>query len=290
MLNFLVIGDWGRKGTPTQHTVAQSMAQVADRLQSRFVLTTGDNFYDDGVADLNDTHWTSSFEQVYTATSLQIPWYVTLGNHDYRGSVEAQIAYGTHSARWQLPSRYYAMEQDVDAETRAQFIFLDTSPFIARYQFGGAEFMPQVSEQVYQPQLDWLRDTLAASTAQWKIVIGHHPIYSGSPFHGGAVELQQLILPILRAYAVQAYLCGHEHDLQHLYADDLHYVVSGGGAEYRETGRCPHSCFSASSLGFTALSLTAKCMQIDFYNADAKRIYQTHAASSHRPALMSHSR
>jgi acid phosphatase len=209
-----------------------------------------------------------------------------LGNHDYRGSVEAQIDYGRHSPRWRLPGRFYAVEQPVDEQTAVQFVFLDTSPFLARYQPGGSEFIPQVSEQACMPQFDWLKDTLAASTAPWKIAIGHHPIYSGSPFHGGAAELQRLVLPLLRAYSVQAYLCGHEHDLQHLYAQDLHHVVSGAGAEYRDTGWCAHSCFSASTLGFAAVSLTAKRMRIDFYNACGERIYQTHVAAPRPSALV----
>jgi len=287
MLNFLVIGDWGRKGTPEQRAVAQRMAHVAQRLQSRFVLTTGDNFYDDGVASLSDAHWRLSFEQVYTAASLQTAWYVALGNHDYRGCVEAQIDYGSRSARWHLPARFYAMEQSIDEATTVQFVFLDTSPFLARYRPGGAEFIPGVSEQAYLPQLDWLRATLAASAAPWKFVIGHHPIYSGSPFHGGAVELQHLVLPILHTYSVQAYICGHEHDLQHLYADGLHCVVSGAAAEHRDTGRCAYSYFSASTLGFAAVSLTAQRLHLDFYNACGQRIYEADVARSDPCELIS---
>ena len=280
MLNFLVIGDWGRKGTPEQHAVARSMAHVAQRLQSRFVLTTGDNFYDDGVASLSDAHWPLSFEQVYTAAPLQTAWYVALGNHDYRGCVEAQIDYGSRSSRWHLPARFYAMEQRIDEATTVQFVFLDTTPFLARYRPGGTELIPGVSEQAYLPQLDWLHATLAASTAPWKLVIGHHPIYSGSPFHGGAVELQHLVLPILRAHSVQAYICGHEHDLQHLCANGLHYVISGAAAEHRDTGHCAYSYFSASTLGFAAVSLTAQHMQLDFYNAGGQCIYQANIAPS----------
>ncbi|MEJ0065789.1 MAG: hypothetical protein WDM85_10455 [Caulobacteraceae bacterium] len=34
----------------------------------------------DGVASVNDPKWRTSFEDVYTAPSLQVPWYVALGN------------------------------------------------------------------------------------------------------------------------------------------------------------------------------------------------------------------
>src|SRR5215813_9028063 len=110
MLNFLILGDWGRKGTPGQLAVADGMARVAEQLKSRFVVTTGDNFYD-GVTSLHDAHWQESYEAVYHRPSLQIPWYVVLGNHDYQGSVQAQLDYAYLSARWCLPARYYAVEK-----------------------------------------------------------------------------------------------------------------------------------------------------------------------------------
>src|SRR5262245_22957259 len=56
MLNFLILGDWGHKGTSGQLAVTNGMARVAKQLKSRFVVTTGDNFYD-GVTGLHDAHW-----------------------------------------------------------------------------------------------------------------------------------------------------------------------------------------------------------------------------------------
>src|SRR5262249_10265627 len=84
--------------------------RVAEQLKSRFVVTTGDNFYD-GVTSLHDAHWQESYEAVYHRPSLQIPWYVVLGNHDYQGSVQAQLDYAYLSARWCLPAPDYAGEK-----------------------------------------------------------------------------------------------------------------------------------------------------------------------------------
>jgi tartrate-resistant acid phosphatase type 5 len=273
MLNFVVIGDWGRKGTPGQRAVADGMARVAERLDSRFVVTTGDNFYDHGVSSLHDAHWRESFEDVYSSPALQIPWYAVLGNHDYQGCIQAQLDYGQFCPRWRLPARYYAVEQAIDATATALLVFLDTSPFVWRYQVAGPEYMPSLRGQDTDVQLAWLQTTLATSSAQCKLVFGHHPIYSASPFHGDTLELQHRLLPLLQTHQVQAYICGHEHDLQHLAAGGLDYIVCGAGAEHRETGWRNASRYSASTLGFSTVSLTADRLHIEFYNAQGQRLY-----------------
>src|SRR5690242_16614585 len=76
-LVFFVIGDWGRRGSPNQKVVAFQMNEWAKKEHPKFILAAGDNFYDTGVSDVNDSHWTQSFENVYSETPLStIPWYV----------------------------------------------------------------------------------------------------------------------------------------------------------------------------------------------------------------------
>lgn len=40
-----------------------------------FIVSTGDNFYDDGLTDDNDPLFVESFTKIYTAKSLQKQWY-----------------------------------------------------------------------------------------------------------------------------------------------------------------------------------------------------------------------
>ena len=68
-LNFLAVGDWGREGNFHQRDVAVRMGESAQELGARFVISVGDNFYEDGVASVDDPAWQKSFEGVYDAPS-----------------------------------------------------------------------------------------------------------------------------------------------------------------------------------------------------------------------------
>lgn len=100
------------------------MGVVGEKLDIDFVISTGDNFYDDGLTGTDDPAFNESFSRIYTADSLQKQWYsgkfpsrrkadsiccpkkkeslslsflvpfamAVLGNHDYRGDVLAQLS------------------------------------------------------------------------------------------------------------------------------------------------------------------------------------------------------
>ena len=55
------------------------MGKVAEDVSIDMVVSTGDNFLDDGLASVDDKTFHESFVDVYTAKSLQKPWY--LGKH-----------------------------------------------------------------------------------------------------------------------------------------------------------------------------------------------------------------
>ena len=124
-IRFLVLGDWGRQGGSRQREVAQGMGDRAAARGADFVITTGDNFYEDGVGSVDDEAWRISFREIYTSPSLDIPWYPVIGNHDYHGSIQAQIDYSRRDGRWRMPARYHSFERPVGRE-RALFVFLDT--------------------------------------------------------------------------------------------------------------------------------------------------------------------
>ena len=66
-LQFLMVGDWGGQDDPPYYTdaqlnVAQQMGVVASDIGAQFIVSLGDNFYDEGVKDSNDIRFQETFE------------------------------------------------------------------------------------------------------------------------------------------------------------------------------------------------------------------------------------
>jgi acid phosphatase len=271
-LNFLIIGDWGRNGEPDQAAVATQMGIAAQAMNAKFVIAVGDNFYEDGVSSVDDPQWQSSFEKVYTAPSLQVPWWVALGNHDYHGNCDAQIEYSRTSKRWNMPARYFTRTERIDADNAADFFFLDTMP-MATFDDDEAQFHDNVKWDALPKQMAWFESALKASIAPWKIVIGHHPIFSGGQ-HGDTPYIVEHVLPLLEQYKVQAYFNGHDHDLQHLQAGAVNLFCSGGGSKPRaQIKDLPQTRFAKGCSGFAAVLLHSDKMDVWLVDDKGNKLY-----------------
>ncbi|AET05619.1 putative Acid phosphatase [Medicago truncatula] len=232
-LSFLVIGDWGRKGTYNQSQVAFQMGRVADKLNIDFVVSTGDNFYDDGLTGVHDPAFQYSFSDIYTANSLQKQWYNVLGNHDYRGDVEAQLSPFLQN----IDHRWFCQRSFFVHTEIAEFFFVDTTPFVDKYflkpkdhKYDWRGVLPR--KKYLSNLLKDLETALRDSTAKWKIVVGHHPVRSIG-HHGDTKELLTHLLPILEANNVDMYMNGHDHCLEHISSTDsqMQFLTSGGGSK-----------------------------------------------------------
>ena len=274
-VRFLAFGDWGRDGKAFQLPVAEQMGRAAAADHCQFVVSLGDNFYSDGVPSVEARQWTTSFEEVYTAPSLQVPWYAALGNHDYHTNAEAEVQYTLFSPRWKMPARYYTVTRRIDDATTVEFFIIDSTPYVERGSAKAAKY-GDVTRQDTAAQTAWLEAALKKSTAQWKIVCAHHPIYSCSGRHGDTPSLVAQVEPLLEKYGVQVYLNGHEHDLQHLRVGQINYFCSGAGSQTRPTSRDERTLFSLGETGgFLAVKITPDEFVGRFIDYTGKEVYTT---------------
>lgn len=281
-LNFIVMGDWGRVGEDHQIPVANQMAKVAEAIDRDFIISTGDNFYPRGVASEFDPLWKSSFEDVYKAFALQWDWYSVLGNHDYGGNPDAQVAYSKISRRWRMPARYFSKTFAINGDTTNQVLiaFIDTNPLIPDF-YKNKDYGPNVVSQDSTAQKKWLEKTLAnkSPNIKWKLVVGHHPLFTATLKRREGYDTRAVrnsLKGILDRYQVDAYLCGHDHDLQHLVpAGKTHYFVSGSASEATPIDRLPFSKLALSDYGFMTFSVSPTKLNVQVINEKGKVVYRT---------------
>lgn len=264
-LPFIVLGDWGRSGADEQRAVAVTMGRAASASASRFTLNVGDNFYEDGVSGIDDPQWADSFERIYDHPALSAPWHSILGNHDYRGNVEAQLRY-RGSERWRMPARYYVRTEALAGGTQVDFFHLDTSPFVGAYRGTNV----RIDGEDATTQLRWLERALAASTATWRIVVGHHPIYTTTGGKHDTVELIAQVQPLLARYKVQAYFGGHVHNLQETDVDGIRYVTSGAGSKLGRVKAVVRAGYAVERHGFVVARLSRDALRLEYVDVSGQ--------------------
>jgi len=210
-LQFSVLGDWGWNGKRNQTEVAKIMAKNG---VGGFIISVGDNFQVDGVRSVQDPLWMLNFENPFSDPALECDWYVALGNHDYKGEVQAEIDYSKISRRWNMPGRYFAVHKKINDTTAADFYILDTSPFQSAYYKTDEH---HVMGQDTAKQMRWIDSCLTNSKSRWKIVFGHHPVYSSGSAHGKETgDMQARFARFFEDKKIDAYFCGHDHDFEYL--------------------------------------------------------------------------
>lgn len=209
---FAVIGDWGRGGAHHQTQVGQTLQEQ----NISFVISVGDNFYPRGISSTSDDNLLQ-WERIYRP---RIPWYLALGNHDYRGNIDAQVALTDIYTYWNMPSTYY--ERVIEG---MHFFFIDTTPWVT-----GADV---------KAQRDWLIVKYESSNAYQKYIVGHHPLWTCGYHHerDDVSRLKKTLIPLLQKYG-GVYLTGHDHNLQHIAIDGVQQFISGAGAFTYQVNKC----------------------------------------------------
>ena len=186
------------------------------------------------------------------------------------------LDYSTVSRRWEMPDRYYAMSWPVADGVEALLLFVDTTPLIDKYRDDPEEY-PDAAQQSMEQQLAWIESTLAESTATWKIVMGHHPIYAGTTKpECERTDLQERLQPLLDAHDVDISVSGHIHNFQHIRVPDsqVDYIVNGSASLSREVVPFEGALFGSSATGFSLCTVTATELIITFVNGRGEIIYQ----------------
>jgi tartrate-resistant acid phosphatase type 5 len=254
-ISFQAIGD---SGDITQGLAITAGAVLSDD-KPRFRLLLGDNFYENGVNGLDDPLWQSTFELPFPDDGVE--YLPVLGNHDHHGDFSAQILYSLNHSLWAMPHSYY-------------------------YRL----FLPHLcivcidTEDLFQiNQLRWLDAVLssrACSGAAFRVVAGHHPVYSAGE-HGDTPNLITSVLPILQRWAVDLYICGHDHDLQHLSDGAITFVVSGAASRIRASPANPGHphlrWVRGGALGFARHAVNASHLTTAFIDSASRAVIHSFA-------------
>eukprot|EP00163_Fabomonas_tropica_P002921 TRINITY_DN1238_c0_g1_i1.p1 TRINITY_DN1238_c0_g1~~TRINITY_DN1238_c0_g1_i1.p1 ORF type:complete len:296 (-),score=74.61 TRINITY_DN1238_c0_g1_i1:14-901(-) len=234
-----------------------------------------------------------TYEDVFTAPSLQSRWYVIAGNHDHYGNVSAEIAYTQKSQRWYFPSEYYTEVMPIPGSNQTvQFIFLDTIVLCGHSDDRvSADIIPHATDEAKaasNAQLAWLEATLANSTADWIIAAGHYPIYSVAE-HGPTAFMVQNVKPLFEKYKVAAYMNGHDHSMQHIQpsGSPVDYFVIGA-ANFAEDSKKHAKDVPAGSEkyfwpphildgygAFASVALNATTLSVTYIETGGKVLYST---------------
>ncbi|MDN3705995.1 metallophosphoesterase [Myroides ceti] len=271
--SFLVLGDFGRVGDYYQKDVARELGNAAIVSNAECIISVGDNFYPNGVASTQDHHWKASFEEIYNNPGLYTDWFVALGNHDYQGSIQAQIEYSSVSRRWNMPATYYSKTFTTAKGEKLLMLFIDTNPFIDSY-YKNPQKYPDLAKQDTITQRKWIEETLNTSdpAIKWKVVVGHHPLYSGGKRKNNkdTASFESKFADLFDQYKVDAYICGHEHDLQIVKPKKRYTTqfLSGAGSEVRETGNREGTVFAAAEPGFMTFTIVKNKMIVQTVKAN----------------------
>jgi 3',5'-cyclic AMP phosphodiesterase CpdA len=205
-LRFAVIGDSGRGSRP-QYDVAARMEAWRSEFPFDFVLMAGDNVYDGGTPE----DYRLKFELPYKPfLDADVKFYAALGNHDDPNQPQYKL-FNTGG------ERYYTFAKRIGllGAGEARFFVLDTVHLDHR-------------------QLRWLEEELGRATADWKVALFHHPIYTSGRYRTHAAELRRRLEPIFVRHGVDVAFSGHEHFYERTTPQHgITYFVTGGAGSLR---------------------------------------------------------
>jgi tartrate-resistant acid phosphatase type 5 len=282
--HWFALGDFGSM-QPAQSAVADGLKAYVARVGAKpqGLLLLGDNFYSKMTGGLKSERWKTGFDDMYPKSVFDCPCPAVLGNHDYHDNAGGELVQVEYSkqpgTRWTMPDKWYRIDMGgVPGKPLITFLCLDTN---FRAVSGGTnkkdgKVKNSLIESEENEQLFWFKEELKKPRASWTIVMGHHPLYSNG-VHGDSKPLQAAFDSLLQESGVHLYMCGHDHDLQHLEfagKKTSHILSGGGGARVREQKVENRGPYSKAIYGFSHLQVNEKRMVFRHIDANGKLLHE----------------
>jgi 3',5'-cyclic AMP phosphodiesterase CpdA len=209
-IRLAAIGDV-RSGDERQAAVASVLDSVHRENPLDGVILLGDNTLLRG-APANALTRTFTIPYAFLL-ERNVPFFAVLGNHDLRrGMKEYQLYFPGFNMNGRP---YYSKTFGDDA---VEVFFLDSNEMEKDVQ-----------------QIRWLEQALEQSSAEWKVIATHHPLYSTANHHPAGEGLRGRLEPILVHNGVDLVLSGHNHIYERLQpVNGITHITSGSGGELRK--------------------------------------------------------
>jgi len=291
-----------------QVNVAAVLNRVAATQDPQYVINLGDSFYPAGylsTCGLKDMcshahtlQFGNVFENVYHGPGIDgKPWMGVLGNHDYGGwkysaGWDQIIAYTWHSERWIMPAQYWSRRIQY-CDFNVDYFFYDSNycdaqdPSVKAHNICDQSHNTVDCSAMHGPkdvndcvqwfakmkseQLQWLDKALAASDADWLIVVTHFNME----------YVFQELLPLGKKYGVDLFITAHRHQQEIHYKDNvlpmgnIPWIISGGGGGITSEGNPEYDGHVLTQYGFFDIEIQKDKLIIDLWSHTGNKLSST---------------
>lgn len=164
---------------------------------ARFIIHAGD-LVNRGSRDLEWAEWFKAVGFIHG----MIPAIPVAGNHEYDSFGLIPTTNRLLSALWRPQFRLPSVDS-LPATVRETAYQIHYGPNLDI-------FVLDTTSDTLKVQAAWLDEALSKSTARWRIVTMHHPVFSSTQGRDGDSR-REIILPVLSKHKVDLVLQGHDH-------------------------------------------------------------------------------
>jgi len=235
---FCFVGDTGHVNE-IQKNVADALADS----ECNAIWHTGDIVYPDGISSKDDPRFITNFLRPFNKVfNKKIPFFLTLGNHDYKKEPKSYLEIAKNNSLIVYPNNYYSNKYG-----KLCIFSLDTTIFDKLYLF-----------YKRREQKSWLRKIKEdmTSSCELSIAVAHHPLFSSGDRKNATPQLSRFLETDIFG-TFDLYIAGHNHVL----ADEgerrgTRQLISGtgslpGGSPEEQ----PEGKFNVETPGFLKLEL-----------------------------------